>query len=156
MADIYHADRLFTVCGSRTGIGTTELPVMLFRNPSGSGRTVKIKMMTFNNSHTVSSGVRFRVYASPTVTADGTGATEVAMDIGSGNTSAAEAFTSPTISANGNKILDVGCPAFLAGFTVPVVFHAGFQLRANQSILITAVGDGTNRVANVCICYEED
>jgi hypothetical protein len=156
MADIRADDRLYAVCGSRSSIGTTELPVVYFRNPSGSSRTVKIRQIIANNSHTVSSGIRFRVYVNPTVSANGTALTEVALDIGSGNTPSADAFSSPTVSANGSQIADLSAAAFLTSTSVNLVPSDGLQLRANNTILITAVADGSSRVANITIWWEED
>lgn len=156
MADIRADDRLYAVCGSRTAIGTTELPVVYFRNPSGSSRTVKIVKILANNSHTVSSGVRFRVYINPTVSANGTALTEVALDVGSGNSPSADAFSSPTVSANGNQIADITAPAFMIGPSIELVPANGLQLRANNTLLITAVADGSSRIANISVWWEED
>lgn len=156
MADIRADDKLYAVCGSRTAIGTTELPVVLFRNPSGSTRTIKIKRIIGNNSHTVTSGIRFRVYVNPTVSVNGTALTGVALDVGSGNSPSADAFRSPTVSANGSQIADITAPSFLSGTSVDLIAVDGIQLRANNTLLITAVADGTSRVANITIWWEED
>lgn len=156
MADIRADDKLFGIAAQRTGIGTSELPVLLFRNPNGSGKTVKLKKLIYNNSHTVSSQLRLRVYINPTVSADGTGLSEVALDIGSGNTAGAEAFSSPTISANGTQVLDLIVLGGASAIDEKYDFTEGTQLRANNSILVTAVSDGSNRIANVSLVWEED
>lgn len=155
MADTRYDDRLFGAYGQRTAIGTTELNVMLIRNPSGSTRTVNIKKLIYNNSHTVSSQLRIRVYVAPTVTGTGTGVTEVALDVGSGNTASAEIYTSPTTSANGTQILDLMTLGGAAAQDKAIDFPDGFQLRPNSDLLITAVSDGTGRIANVSIVWEE-
>lgn len=156
MADIRADDKLFGFVGSRGSIGTTELPVILLRNPSGSGKTLKPKLLIINNSATVSSQLRVRVYTAPTVTSTGTGATEIALDVGSGNTAGAEGYTSPTISANGSQILDLMTLGGASAQDTQYAFPDGFQLRSNQDLLITAVSDGTNRTANITVWWEED
>lgn len=156
MADIRADDKLFGAAAQRTGIGTSELNVMLFRNPSGSGKTVKLKRLIYNNSHTVSSNLRIRVYVDPTVSSDGTGVTEVALDIGSGNTPGAEVFSSPTTSANGTQVLDLMTTGGASASDGKFEFSEGSQLRANHSLLITAISDGTGRIANISLVWEED
>lgn len=156
MADIRADDKLFGAAAQRTGIGTSELNVLLFRNPSGSGKTVKLKRLIYNNSHTVSSQLRIRVYVDATVTSAGTGVTEVALDIGSGNTPGAEVFSSPTTSANGTQILDLLTLGGASAQDGKFEFSEGCQLRENHNLLVTAISDGTNRVANISIVWEED
>lgn len=155
MADLRDDDKLFVCVARRTGIGTSELPVCLFRNPSGSTRTVRIKKIVYSNSHTVSSQLRLRIYVDPTVTADGTGISEVALDVGSGNTAQAECFQSPTISTNGSQVADLICPGGATAQDSWIDFPDGFQLRANHAILITGISDGTNRIANITTFWEE-
>lgn len=155
MADIRADDRLFAAFGQRTAIGTSELNVMLIRNPSGSSRTVTLKKLVYNNSHTVSSYLRVRIYIAPTVTSTGTGVSEVALDVGSGNTASAEIYTSPTTSANGTQILDLLTLGGSSGQDRAIDFPDGFQLRANTNVLITAISDGTGRIANVSVIWEE-
>lgn len=156
MADISNDDNLFAAAGERTTIGTTELNVVLFRNPSGSGKNATLKMMTYDNTATVSSLLRFRVYVNATVTVAGTGVSEVSLDVGSGKTAAAECFTSPTTSANGTLIFDLSTPGGVSTQDNKIYFPEGFQLRENNNILITATADGTNRIAHVSLVWEEN
>jgi len=156
VADISNDDKLFAGTTQKTAVGTTELMAVLFRNPSGSSGAVRIKKMVFTNSHTVSSFIRVRVYVSPTVTSAGTGVTEVALDLGSGNTAVAEMFLTPTISANGTQILDMQVPGGAAGVTQTIDFPDGFDVRANNNVLITAIADGTGRILNTSIIWEEN
>lgn len=156
MADILTDDRLYGTVAVRTGIGTSELNVMLFRNFTGSTRTVTIKQIVVANTHTVTSNIRFRIYVGATVTTTGTALTEGALDVGSGNTPSAEAFSSPTTSATGTLVYDLTATAFGPACIVDV--PDGFRLRvgASTNILVTAVADGTSRVANVSILWEEN
>lgn len=156
MADIRDDDRLFAAAVERTTIGTSELNVMLFRNPSGSGRVVKPRIMTYDNTATVSSLLRFRVYVDATVTVDGTGASEIGLDIGGSDTAGAEVFSSPTTSALGTLILDLSTAGGVQTQDNKIEFPRGFQLRENHNLLITAIADGTNRIAHVSMIWEED
>lgn len=155
MADIRDDDRLFAAVGQRTSIGTTELPVAFLKNPSGSSRTLKLKQMVYNNSHTVSSNLRVRLYVNPTTSANGTSGTIVALDVGSGNSPSAEFYTSPTVSANGSQIYDTMVPGGSSARAGVIDFPAGFQIRANNTLLATAVSDGTGRIANITFVWEE-
>ncbi len=153
MADLSETDKLFSVSTNKT-VSTTELTFLLFRNPSGSGKTCKIKGFLFANVHTIAdSFVRYRVYNAPTVTSDGTALTENPLDIGSGVVASGTAFLTPSVSANGTLILDFSAQQ---GRTFPTWFPDGFQLRANQQILITIVSDGASRVAAGSLIWEED
>lgn len=154
MADIREDDNLFGVATSLSAVGATQLPFFLIKNPSGSGVTVKLRKLIYSNSHTVAgSWIRFRVYMNPTITSDGTALSEIALDVGSGKTASATTFLSPTISANGSLVLDLMC---LAGQQSELDASDGVQLRANNSMLVTVVADGTSRIANLSCVWEED
>lgn len=145
----------FAVVGERTAIGTTELPVLLFRNPTGSTKTVRPKQFMFTNRHTVSSFIIYRIYASPTVTTTGTTLTEVSTNIGAGVTPSADSFSSPTISANGTLIGTVIVGGGVAPHTVILPLTNSFTMAANTAILVTATADGTSRIATVSLFWEE-
>jgi hypothetical protein len=156
MADLRDDDKLFAASGERTTIGTSEVNIALFRNPSGSTTIVKPKLIVYDNTHTVSSFLRIRVYVDATVTSAGTGVSEVALDVGSGNTPQAEFFTAPTTSANGTLILDLSTLGGAQSQDNKIVFPDGFRLRADHNLLFTALSDGTNRIAHISLLWEED
>lgn len=145
----------FAVSGERSAIGTIELPVLLFTNPSGSVKTVRPKTIIVANRHTVSSLTVFRVYVSPTVTSTGTALTEASTNIGNGVSVAAVTYTSPTISANGTLITTVTCPGGTTALAYTINLLPSFSMAANTAILITAVSDGSNRIAAVSVFWEE-
>lgn len=145
----------FAVSAERTAIGTTELPVLLFRNPTGSTKTIRPTQFIFTNRHTVSSFMVYRIYASPTVTTTGTGLTEVSTNLGAGITPSAEAFSSPTISANGTLIALAVTGGGTSPFTVILPLSDNFTMAANTAILVTATADGTSRIANISLFWGE-
>lgn len=155
MADIRDNDLLFAATGGLTNVGTSETNVVLFRNPSGSTRTVRIKRFVFTNTRDVSSFVRIRVYVGPTVTGTGTLQTSVALDVGGGASAQGEFRLSPTTSANGTQILDYMAPGNVSGFSQIHDAFDGFQLRPNTALLFTASADGTNREPRISIMWEE-
>ena len=151
-SNLADAQKLFSTNFEVTGIGTTEIAAVLFRNPSGSGKLVKLSRLTVSNLHTVSSFIRVRAYVAPTVTSDGTGLTEGCTYIG-GASGVAESFSSPTVSANGSRIAQWVVPAFSNALIIPLDFQ--FILPANTSMLLTAQADGTNRILGGSLIWAE-
>jgi hypothetical protein len=155
MADIRDDDKLYAATHVRTTIGTTELPVFLAKMPNVSGNFARIKQIVLSNNHTVASFIRYRFYVSPTISANGTALTESRLDIGGTAVANLTAFGTPTISANGTQLMEWIVPAGISSSSLIHTFPDGFNLRANQNILITAVADGTTRIAAVSLIWEE-
>lgn len=135
--------KVFTMNWEVSSIGTTEIPVVLFRNPVSSGKTVKLIRLVFSNAHTVTSFIRLRGYVAPTVTSDGTALTEGCTFLG-GAAGVATGFTSPTVSANGARLAQWTAAAFDQPTQINLDLY--FILPENTTILLTAQADGTNRV----------
>ena len=151
-SNLADASRVFLTNFEVSSIGTTEIPVALFRNPSGSGKTVKLIRLTMSNMHTVTSFIRVRAYASPTVTSDGTALAELCTKFGS-PAGTAEVFSSPTVSANGTRLSQWVVPAFEAALMVPLEQY--FIMPETATILLTAQADGTNRVLGASLIWAE-
>lgn len=151
-SNLAEAGKVFTMNFEVGSIGTTEIPVALFRNPNASGKVVRLIRFTFSNVHTVTSFIRVRAYVAPTVTSDGTALTEGCTRIG-GSAGVAETFSSPTVSANGTRIAQWVAPSFSIPSIIPLDYL--FILDANTTILLTAQGDGTNRVLAGSLIWSE-
>lgn len=151
-SNLADAGKVFTLNFEVSAIGTTEIPIALFRNPSGSGKTVKLIRLTLSNLHTVTSFIRVRAYASPTVTSDGTALDELCTKFGA-TAGTATGFTSPTISANGTRIAQWVVPAFAAALIIPL--DQFFILGETATIIITGQADGTNRVLGGSLIWSE-
>lgn len=147
---------VFSAVGERTGVGTSEVPVILLKNPSGSGKVLSIDQILLINRHTVSSLVIFRCYSSPTITANGTAVSIPTLDIGSGNTTVAEAYQSPTISANGTLMMTTTASGGANANPNAMRFEGTLTLQPNTSILITAIADGTSRIPVVTMIWTEE
>lgn len=145
-------NKVFSTNWEVSAIGTTEIPVVLFRNPSGSGKTVKLIRLTISNLHTVTSFIRVRAYGAPTVTADGTGLTEVCTHVGQAGP-ASTTFSSPTVSANGTRLAQWVIPAFSNALIIPLDML--YILDANTEVILTAQADGTNRVLGGSLLWAE-
>lgn len=145
-------NKVFSTNWEVSAIGTTEIPVVLFRNPLGSGKTVKLIRLTVSNLHTVTSFIRVRAYGGPTITADGTGLTEVCTHVGQAGP-VSVTFSSPTASANGTRLAQWVVPAFSNALIIPLDLL--FILDANTQVLLTAQADGTNRVLGGSLLWAE-
>jgi hypothetical protein len=145
-------NKVFITSFEITTVGTTEIPVFLFRNPSGSGKTVKLIRLTLTNFTTVNSFIRVRAYLSPTITADGTGLTEACTHIGQAGP-VSVTFSSPTASANGTRVSQWETPGFSNALVIPMDLL--FILDANTQIILTGQADGTNRTLGCSMLWAE-
>jgi len=151
-SNLADAGKVFIMNFEVGSIGTTEIPLALFRNPSGSGKTVKLIRITFTNLTTVNGFVRIRAYASPTITSDGTALSELCTKFG-GAAGASEAFSSPTLSANGTRLSQWNIPAFSNALIIPL--DQFFILPETSVIAITGQADGTNRTIGASLIWAE-
>lgn len=146
-------DKVFTTNFEVSGVGTTEIPVALFRNPSGSGKTVKLIRLTISNLHaTANTFVRARAYIAPTVTSDGTGLDERCTHVG-GAAPVSVTFSSPTISANGVRIAQWNVVSSANALIIPLDLL--FILDANTQLLITGQADGAGRILAGSLIWSE-
>jgi|WetSurMetagenome_2_1015567.scaffolds.fasta_scaffold762332_1 hypothetical protein len=133
-----------------------EKMAMYFRNPSGSGKTIKIVDITLGLTNTVSAAAIARIYANPTVSANGTAQSALPAYIGGSQAAAVGLVTSgPTVSVNGSLYLAEQVVSSSLGFSVTVDFDECLILAANNSLLITGDPDGTNRNMLLTITWIE-
>ncbi len=87
--------------------GTAAVPFFLLRNPVASGKTIKIKKISYNliASITSDSGI-YRVYRDCTITTNGTAKTPVKMVKSQANSAVLLSGTAPTVSANGTLLFN--------------------------------------------------
>lgn len=146
---------VFSVSTEASGQNTTETNRLLLRNPAGSGKTIQISNSWLSNFHTVQSGVRFRFYASPTVTAAGATTPIVGSNIGAGASTIATAHETPTTSSRGSRMISVGVPSIENAGTI--IFDLKFytSIFPGNDLLITAQAGGSNRVPVISIQWAE-
>lgn len=133
--------------------GGTDNPAILIRNPNGSGKIFYFKLISagveINNVF-----VTYKVFANPTVTANGTAQTPASLNVGGGAGAAAALVTTlPTISANGTllviKLMSQN------GTEVRLAEDGVIALNPNNSLLITADPQSNNRVSDITVHWAE-
>lgn len=146
-------NKTFSMNFEVSGVGTSEIPVALFRNPSGSGKTVRLVRLTISNLHqTANTFIRVRAYGAPTVTSDGTTAGGVCTHVGQAGPSSLS-FTSPTVSANGTRIGQWNVVSSANALLIPLDMI--YILDANTQLLMTAQADGTARIIAGALIWAE-
>lgn len=149
------SNKLFTLNFELTSINDAEIPFVLFRNPTGSGKAVKLKRIVMANNHTSVSWIKFRAYIAPTVTTAGTAIPIACTHIGSGASSSMQAFSGSTISANGTLALRLACPAAITAPATILGTEYDYIVEPNIDVLFTVQADGNNRVAAINLIWAE-
>lgn len=122
---------------------TGEQNLILFRNPSGSGKTVYLTKINCGTTDTITR-FKIRIYQKPTVSAVGTTGTIFSNQIKSSPpSSVCLVYTVPTTSAKGTKIR-----SYSQSDTGSKLedFRYGISLEAGQDILITGDTDASNKI----------
>lgn len=157
-ASLADSDKIFQISETITITGGgTENNFLLIRNPSGSGKRIKIIDITIGFTNTVSVLAIFKLYASPTITANGTAITIKPGRIGSGvPSSAMNAYSTPTISARGSQYLAF---TVAGGPNIPASYHLDVDqsilIDSTYDVLLTGTPDGTNRNVLITIRWVE-
>lgn len=149
------ANRLFSFNSELSPVSVVELPMVLFRNPVGSGRAVKLKRLVLANNHTATSWVKFQVYIAPTILTTGTPLAIACTHIGSGVSSSMQAFTTPTVSANGTVALRLACPAAISAPATILDTEFDYIIEPGIDVLFTVIADGNNRTAAINAIWAE-
>lgn len=154
----YKADaKQFYWCSYAFNLASSgEKMAMYFRNPSGSGKTIRIVDLTLSLSNTVGSMAIVRLYVNPTVTANGTAQSANPGYVGGSQAAAVALVTSaPTVTANGTLYGAEHVAGGTSGCTNTVDIAECILLAANNSLLITGDPDGTNRNLLITITWVE-
>lgn len=123
-------------------IGTTQTPLCLLRNFSGSGKTLKIFNVVVSGSGT------FRFYSNPTISANGTVSQQGNQYFVSGTQgNAGTMYTSPTITTNGTMERSYAVTAQQGALQIPI--RSYIIIPANNALLITGQM-GANNTATGC------
>lgn len=139
--------------GYATGINQptagTANPLILLKNPTGSGKTLYISFVSYGIAVANVLGT-IRFYKGPTITSNGTSQTIQSFG---GGTTAMELYTVPTISANGSLLSSFVTGQNNNSVIVPVNFEIG--LAANTNLLITGDPGSNNRQAEISVRWIE-
>lgn len=135
---------------------TGEKMVLYLRNPSGSGKVLRLLDVTLTLTNTVNSLAIVRFYMNPTATANGTAQTAQPGYVGGSQPAAVGLITSaPTITANGSLYLTEYVSGGTTGYSNTVDLDTCIILAANNSLLITGDPDGTNRSLSITLTWVE-
>lgn len=148
-----NAGRMWSATTDDITVGSiTETAVFLLKNPSGSGKTVKVDQVFYSGLGGTNIN-QFRFYFDPTVTANGTSVPAVgSKQIGQASLSST-LFKSPTVTANGTHFLAVKSQG--AG-TQNIDFEFGLFVEANHTLLITTIIGVIANPVNLAIFFSEE
>jgi len=140
--------KVYSAISTTINVGTTETPFYLLRNPSGSGKTLKIFKANMTGSGT------FKLYYLPTVTANGTTIAPLLRKVTSGaQGNVGLATSSPTTTSNGS-LADLLTVSAQVG-TGLIEFTSFIILPANTSLLVTATMGANNTPTTVELEWAE-
>jgi hypothetical protein len=134
----------------------TETNLILITNPNGNSKTIYLDDIIVNLRNTVGSEVFIKLYASPTVTANGTALNISPWAIGASQpASSIRAYSSPTTSARGTQMFEFFLSASTGSQSFQYDFDLTIVLAPNSSILISGQADGTNRSTTTTLNWIE-
>lgn len=134
-------------------VSTSEAPVILVRNPGGSGKSMRVKNLYLS----VVTGGRYflvKTYSLPTVTSTGTLQTSSSVRVKtSPPTASVLAYLNPTVSANGTRRRTFQTGQFVQ--TTPITEPFFLAMEPGFDLLLTAEASGNNSSLAVTIVWEE-
>lgn len=131
----------------------TDNPLMLIRNPIGSGKDIFIQAINAGISVTNVFAV-FKVWSTPTVTANGTAITTTSNYINNGASASVGLINSgPTVSSNGTLMKSLVCGQNNNSIIFGNEYTIG--IKPGGSILVTGTPSSNNRAAELSITYAE-
>jgi len=130
--------------------GTSETAFLLLKNPSGSGKTIRIQKILFGMEGIISIST-YRIYRDPTITANGTVLTPINLLKG-GSYGVLSVFRAPTITGNGTlMVVDTFTP-----HSPDYDLDLGFLISPNENILITIDPTTANLLHMATVYYMEE
>lgn len=151
----YHTSQgnVYILSGSfNAATGGADNPILLIKNPNGSGKILYLQRVVMNCSVT-NVVVSYKVFYAPTITSNGTSQTPRNALIGSSNTSAMTCFSLPTLSSNGTQLVEITVGQNATAFAFDV--DGGIQLQANQNLVIAAEPASNNRAVQFTVAWVE-
>ena len=132
-----HQGRSFTANSDAVSLPTTaRTPLLLIRNPVGSGKTIKMKRYIFGAPTDGKENLRYSVYLNPTISSNGAAIT-AGGNKQTGQNAAVSLTTSSPIVTNNGTLLSMHNTTSASGDAVIAQDYA-FFLEPNNSLLITA------------------
>lgn len=134
----------------------TENRIILFRNPSGSGKVIYLQRLQVLLTNTNNSSGVIRGYVAPTVTTNGTPLTPVNTNVGGGGASSiADVFSTPVVSAVGTLAFATRVQGGDGAQPTDFDFDGSTAINPGVDVLITGTPDGNNRELIITIMWLE-
>jgi hypothetical protein len=135
-------------------VSQTEIPIVLLRNPAGSGKIIRLDEVMIACQSNTSGAITCRIYYSPTITTNGTVYTPVwGKVMASPPASSINAYLSPTISANGTKKKVIHS---MTGESLEYDFNDDpLLVDPNMNLLFTLTCFGNSRPAGINLTWRE-
>lgn len=131
---------------------STDNPLLLLRNPAGSGKTLYIFKVQAGTSVT-NVGVVFKVFSNPTITTNGTAVAVINRNIGGISSSVGLVNSLPTVSSTGGKLSSLS----VGQNNNSIIFAEEFSVavKAGNSLLVTGDPTSNNRQSILSIAWRE-
>jgi hypothetical protein len=136
----------------------TESPAVFIKNPSGSGKTLVLKLVSASCEDATNGAAVIRIYGDPTTSANGTSQTISSTSIGGGaGASAMTAFSGPTASANGAIVfaINTGSGNVSTPADMPINFDGLIRVSANHTLLVTGEPTTNNMNYSFTVIWQE-
>ena len=151
-------DKIFI--GSISGIlavGGVEAAAVLLRNPTGSGKRLRLIRITTHVVATASQDISFRLRVSPVVSSTGAAGSIVQAHRGNSSVSSMQIFSAPTLSSFGT-IVDVWSSSSGVIASTPPwrLYQDTLVLDSGHDLSLTGTPDGANRSFVACVCWLEE
>jgi hypothetical protein len=136
----------------------TESPAVFIKNPSGSGKTLILKILSATCEDGTNGAAVIRVYGDPTTSANGTSQTISSTSVGGGAAaSAMTSFSGPTASANGTVLFSIntGSGNVSQPADMPIYFDGIIRVSANHTLLVTGEPTTNNMNYSFAVMWQE-
>lgn len=152
--DLYSTVNTYSIAVSANMVSAgTDNPLILFRNPANSGKTIIITDI-YAGTQVSNVSATFKVFSTPTITSNGASQTPIVRNIGSTCPPSVSLVTSlPTISSNGSA----ACSRVQGQNSNSAHFknEYNFILMPNTALLITGDPLSNNRLSQITIVWAE-
>jgi hypothetical protein len=136
----------------------TESPAVYIKNPSASGKTLILKMISATCEDPTNGSTNIRIYGDPTTSVNGTAETISSTSVGGGaGASAMTVFSGPTASSNGTIlfVVSVGSGNVTEPGIMPIDFDGIIRVSANHTLLITGEPSTNNMNISFSVMWQE-
>lgn len=132
-----------------------ETPIFLLSNPSGSGKALRIHLVSLDAPFFAGDATIYRVYAIPSgdITSNGTTLTPSGGRQNSQNSAVVNMYKLPTVSANG---LFLGAKVVGFGSNVEVDYNFSQFVEPGYNVLVTAQLSQSNGTCGLFMRYIEE